>query len=84
MKIELNAAKAEWRNTPEGNSAFYTLALELRKSGMSEWEIQATLQEEAQQHARSPTDRLRQIGSIMNSLRKRGISSDVFDLISKD
>jgi len=67
----IEAAVAEWRMTPkgEGNSAFYRLAVQLKKAGMRDWEIEATLADEAR-YAHSPSDRQRQIPSIMHSLSK--------------
>jgi hypothetical protein len=67
----IEAAKAEWRVTPKGkgDDAFFEFAKKLKKAGMSDWEIEATLSDEAQ-HAHSPSERRRQIPSIMHSLRK--------------
>lgn len=68
----IEAARTEWRNaTPKGkgNDAFFEFAGKLRKAGMSDWEIEATLLDEAQ-YAHSPSDRRWQIPSIMKSLGK--------------
>jgi hypothetical protein len=67
----IEAAVAEWRMTPkgEGNDAFFEFARKLKKAGMSDWEIEATLADEAR-YAHSPSDRRRQIPSIMKSLGK--------------
>ena len=67
----IEAAIAEWRTTPqgEGNFAFYRLAVQLKKAGMADSDIENTLTEEAQS-ANSPSDRRRQISSITKSLRK--------------
>ena len=66
----IDAAIAKWRTTPqgEGNFAFYRLAVQLKKAGMGDWEIEATLTEE-EQYANSPSERRRQIPSIMKNLR---------------
>jgi hypothetical protein len=71
-QARIEAAMAEWRMTSkgEGNSAFFKLAVELKKAGMGDGEIEATLSGEAQ-YAHSPCKRQRQIPSIMGSLRKR-------------
>jgi len=70
-QARVEAAIAEWRTTPkgEGDSAFFKLAVELKKAGMGDGEIEATLSDEAR-HARSPGERQRQIPSIMRSLRR--------------
>jgi hypothetical protein len=54
----------------EGNDTFYKLAVQLKKAGMRDRGIEATLSDEAR-YAHSPSDRRRQIPSIMHSLRKR-------------
>jgi hypothetical protein len=71
-QARIEAARTEWRATPkgEGDFACFKFAIELEKAGMSDWEIEATLSEEAR-YAHSPSDRQRQIPSIMHSLRKR-------------
>jgi hypothetical protein len=70
-QARIEAAVAEWRMTPkgEGNSAFYRLAVQLKKAGMRDWEIEAMLADEAR-YAHSPSDRQRQIPSVMHSLSK--------------
>jgi hypothetical protein len=70
-QARIEAAIAKWRTTPqgEGNFAFYRLAVQLKKAGMSEWEIESALTEEAQ-HANTPINRRRQIPSIMKNLQK--------------
>ena len=70
-QARIEAVIAEWRMTPtgEGNSAFFKLAIELKKAGKRDFEIETTLADQAQ-CANSPNDRLRQIPSIMKSLGK--------------
>ncbi len=70
-QARVEAAVAKWRTTPkgEGDSAFFRLAVELKKAGMGDGEIEATLSDEAR-HAHSPGDRRRQIPGIMRSLRR--------------
>jgi hypothetical protein len=66
------AAIQKWRETPQGqgNEAFYSLALELVRLGITAEEIELTLRQEAG-HARSPDERRNQIPSIMRSLGKQ-------------
>jgi hypothetical protein len=70
----IDEAKAEWRGAlpGTGHAAFYKLALALRRAGLDEADIRATLREEAW-HARSPKDRRAEINDIMKSLRRRGM-----------
>jgi hypothetical protein len=70
-QARIEAAKAEWRLTPkgEGDCAYFKFAIELKKAGMRDRDIEATLSDAAQ-YANSPSDRRRQIPSIMHSLRK--------------
>ena len=62
----IDATRTKWRMTPkhEGNTAFFEFARKLKKAGISDVEIEATLTGEAQ-HAHSPGERQRQIPSIM-------------------
>jgi hypothetical protein len=54
----------------EGDFAYFEFVIELKKTGMSDRDIEATLLDEAQ-YAHSPSERRRQIPSVMHSLRKR-------------
>lgn len=65
------AAIAQWRGSPpgSGNGAFYALAVELARLGMNSGEIEHTLKREAS-FGRSPTERKKQISSIMKSLAR--------------
>jgi hypothetical protein len=71
-QIRIEAAKEEWRSTPEGmgNDAFFSFALELRKAGMSELDIEDTLIEEAN-CANSPGERRNQIPKHYEKLREK-------------
>jgi hypothetical protein len=66
-----DTAISRWRGASpgQGNREFYLFALELKKMGVPNFEIQATLAREAQ-FARSPKERNDQIPSIMESLAK--------------
>lgn len=67
------AAIAQWRSTPrgQGNDAFFDLGKRLVATGMHDFEVRATLAQEAvYAGAGSEADRKAQIPSIMNSLRK--------------
>jgi hypothetical protein len=70
-QARIEAARTEWRMTPKGkgNDAFVEFAKKLKKAGMSDWEIEATLSDEAR-YAHSRSDRQRQIPSIVKSLGK--------------
>jgi hypothetical protein len=59
----------KWRTTPAngGHAAFFQLGADLRGTGLTMAEIEATLWEEAG-HARHPTERRGQIKSIMRTL----------------
>jgi hypothetical protein len=67
------AATDEWhdsKNHPgEGGWRFWIYALKLRTAGMNPTEIKTELTAEAK-HGRTPKERLWQIKSIMDSLRK--------------
>jgi hypothetical protein len=74
------SAITKWRRAEpgEGNHQFYLLAVELKKIGLSAFEIKAVLTEEAK-FGRSPSDRTAQIPSIMsNLLRQKTASSAAF------
>ena len=66
-------AISEWRQSPqfpnEGNDRFFRLGVGLRAAGMTDSELQATLNEEFC-HGQSPEERRRQIPTIMRSLRR--------------
>jgi hypothetical protein len=66
-----DAATTQWRKALKGevNDASDDLAVQLKKAGMGDWEVESTLTEEAQ-YANSPNNRRRQIPSIMKGLRK--------------
>lgn len=66
------AAIATWRESApgRGNDAFYSLAVELIRLGMTAEEIEQILRQEAN-FGRSPQERLNQIPSIMASLGKK-------------
>ena len=70
----VDSAIQVWRVTPEhqGNAAFYMLGLKLKQAGLGYPEIKNILVAEAK-YAHSPQKRVRQIPSIMNSLKKRRI-----------
>jgi len=70
-QVAIDAAKAEWRETPlgMGNTAFFIFATKLRSAGMKGSGIEVTLEEEAE-YGRSPDERTQQIPSIMDSLNK--------------
>ncbi len=68
-----DAAIAQWRSTPPctGNAAFYRLAVRLRATGIDDFKVRATLEQEAA-FGHSPAERCAQIPSIMSSLRRLG------------
>jgi len=68
---EMTAAIAQWRGSRpgKGNDAFYALALELARLGMTTNEVEQILLQEAH-CARSPAERKNQIPSIIRSLAK--------------
>jgi hypothetical protein len=72
--VLVESAKETWRSSSgfpgRGNEMFFDFALSLRRAGMTPWEIESTLRTEAA-YGRSPEERLRQITSIMASLRRR-------------
>ena len=72
-KAAFQAAIDKWRATPpgQGNEQFYLLALELKRLGATDEEIEQTLLQEAS-FGRSPAERRNQIPSIMRSLRRHG------------
>ena len=72
-RAALQAAIDKWRATPpgQGNEQFYLLALELKRLGATDEEIEQTLLQEAS-FGRSPAERRNQIPSIMRSLRRHG------------
>jgi hypothetical protein len=73
-RVLVESAKEIWRSSSgfpgRGNEMFFDLALTLRRAGMAPWEIESTLRAEAA-YGRSPEERLRQITSIMTSLRRK-------------
>lgn len=64
---QMRTALDSWRRAPlgNGNIAFFGLALELRRCGLSREEAQKTLLAEAQ-HARSPGERVTEVRGIIN------------------
>jgi hypothetical protein len=64
------AAIQTWHDTPakSGNEAFFQLGVDLRGAGLSMAEVEDTLWLEAG-YARHPTERRREIKSIMRTLR---------------
>ena len=66
-----DAAIAQWRSAQPGtgNAAFYRLAFRLRATGINDYEVRATLEQEAA-FGQSPAERRAQIPSIMVSLRR--------------
>ena len=66
---EMAAAIAQWRGSPPGmgNDAFYALAMELARLGMTTNEVEQILLQEAH-FGRSPAERRNQIPSIIRSL----------------
>jgi hypothetical protein len=69
---EIATAVAQWRGSRpgKGNDAFYALALELARLGMTTNEVEQILLQEAH-CARSPAERKNQIPSIIRSLAKK-------------
>ena len=63
-----DAALAQWRSSPAGtgNAAFYRLGCQLKATGMDDYELRRTLEQEAA-IARSPAERRAQIPYIMKS-----------------
>ena len=66
-----DAAIAQWRSAPPGtgNAAFYRLAFRLKSASMNDYEVRATLEQEAA-FGQSPAERRAQIPSILASLRR--------------
>jgi hypothetical protein len=82
LRSEVNVALIEsateiWRGSKDqpgrGDEMFFNLALALRRAGLNHWEVESTLRSEAE-YGRSPKERLRQIPSVLVSLRRYSVS----------
>jgi hypothetical protein len=74
-EVLVQSAKDIWRDSKGqpgmGDTMFFNLAMSLRRAGMGLCEIENILCSEAE-FGRTPKERLSQISSVMNSLRRYG------------
>jgi hypothetical protein len=76
-EVLVQRAKDIWRASKgqpgRGDEMFFNLAMSLRRAGMDFYQIESTLRSEAE-FGRTPKERLSQIPSVMNSLRRYFVS----------